>query len=154
MELDDLGDQMLFVGKNRSMSLAAASYPGCKGNCIYFTDEDDRHKCNARDIRDGDKLCMDVGNYDMGMYDMESGDVFPFEERRTSVLRGSKPVVGREYSGAALLDLMSVLRRLSDLGIIYLSLGIDLFLVGILICKCVIFMYERYLILLLYVHQV
>ncbi|XP_038971687.1 F-box protein SKIP23-like [Phoenix dactylifera] len=34
-----LGDRALFLGKNHSFSLSSADIPGCRGNCIYFTDD-------------------------------------------------------------------------------------------------------------------
>ncbi|GFS31902.1 hypothetical protein Acr_00g0019870 [Actinidia rufa] len=34
-----LGDQMLFLGENASLALSATDFPGCKGNCIYYTDD-------------------------------------------------------------------------------------------------------------------
>ncbi|KAF5205391.1 hypothetical protein FRX31_005034 [Thalictrum thalictroides] len=39
VQLQSLGDQMLFLGRSSSMSFSAASIPGFKGNCIYFTDD-------------------------------------------------------------------------------------------------------------------
>ncbi|XP_062100794.1 F-box protein SKIP23-like [Humulus lupulus] len=38
-KVTDLGDQMLFIGQNSSLSLSASGFPGCVGNCIYFTDD-------------------------------------------------------------------------------------------------------------------
>ncbi|KAA8528792.1 hypothetical protein F0562_036147 [Nyssa sinensis] len=34
-----LGDRVLFLGENSSLSLLAYDFPGCKGNCIYYTDD-------------------------------------------------------------------------------------------------------------------
>ncbi|XP_030950845.1 F-box protein SKIP23-like [Quercus lobata] len=35
----DLGDRMLFVGENSSLSLSASDFRGGLGNCIYYTDD-------------------------------------------------------------------------------------------------------------------
>ncbi|XP_058068802.1 F-box protein SKIP23-like [Magnolia sinica] len=37
--LEALGDRMLFLGENQSMSLFTRDFPGCERNCIYFIDE-------------------------------------------------------------------------------------------------------------------
>ncbi|KAK4539464.1 hypothetical protein RGQ29_031912 [Quercus rubra] len=37
----NLGDQVFFLGKDSSFSVSATEFSGCKGNCIYFTDEND-----------------------------------------------------------------------------------------------------------------
>ncbi|PIA63466.1 hypothetical protein AQUCO_00201069v1 [Aquilegia coerulea] len=39
IQLQSLGDQMLFVGRSSSMSFSATGIPGFNGNCIYFTDD-------------------------------------------------------------------------------------------------------------------
>ncbi|KAL5723517.1 hypothetical protein ACHQM5_006909 [Ranunculus cassubicifolius] len=39
VEVESLGDQMLFLGRNSSMSISAKDIPGLKGNCIYFTED-------------------------------------------------------------------------------------------------------------------
>lgn len=38
IEVNDLGDTMLFLGENCSFSTSASGLSGCKGNCIYFVD--------------------------------------------------------------------------------------------------------------------
>lgn len=38
-KVEELGDGMLFIGQNSSLSLSASDFPGCIGNCIYFTDD-------------------------------------------------------------------------------------------------------------------
>lgn len=35
--VDSLGDQVLFLGDDCSLSVSARDFEGCKGNCIYFT---------------------------------------------------------------------------------------------------------------------
>ncbi|KAK9755134.1 hypothetical protein RND81_01G004800 [Saponaria officinalis] len=37
--MTDLGDQMVFIGNNLSLSLSASDFEGCKGNCIYYADD-------------------------------------------------------------------------------------------------------------------
>ena len=39
--VNNLGDQVFFLGKDSSFSVSATEFSGCKGNCIYFTDEND-----------------------------------------------------------------------------------------------------------------
>ncbi|KAF5187413.1 F-box protein skip23 [Thalictrum thalictroides] len=36
-EVNELGDQVLFLGRNCSFSLSARNYPSCRANSIYFT---------------------------------------------------------------------------------------------------------------------
>lgn len=38
-KVNDLGDRMLFIGQNSSLSFSASDFPGSVGNCIYFTDD-------------------------------------------------------------------------------------------------------------------
>ncbi|KAM3399178.1 hypothetical protein P3S68_002694 [Capsicum galapagoense] len=37
-ELDDLGDEALFLSEQCSMSVLASKFPGCKANSIYYLD--------------------------------------------------------------------------------------------------------------------
>ena len=37
----NLGDRVFFLGKDSSFSVLATEFSKCKGNCIYFTDEND-----------------------------------------------------------------------------------------------------------------
>ncbi|PIA62244.1 hypothetical protein AQUCO_00200313v1 [Aquilegia coerulea] len=39
VQVQSLGDQMLFLGTNYCLSVSATGTPGFKGNCIYFTDD-------------------------------------------------------------------------------------------------------------------
>ncbi|XP_021756154.1 F-box protein At2g26160-like [Chenopodium quinoa] len=41
-----LGDGMVFVGESASLALSASDFPGCKANCVYFTDD----HCNSNDV--------------------------------------------------------------------------------------------------------
>ncbi|PIA42822.1 hypothetical protein AQUCO_02000339v1 [Aquilegia coerulea] len=36
--IHDMGDTILFLGDNSSISRSASDFPGCKPNCIYYTD--------------------------------------------------------------------------------------------------------------------
>ncbi|KAL6995934.1 hypothetical protein U1Q18_006069 [Sarracenia purpurea var. burkii] len=59
-----LGDQMFFLGENSSLALSALDFPGCKGNCIYYTD--DYSESNYDGI---------PGDHDLGVYNLEDGSV-------------------------------------------------------------------------------
>ncbi|KAI8549374.1 hypothetical protein RHMOL_Rhmol06G0019600 [Rhododendron molle] len=61
-----LGDQMLFLGENSSVALSASDFPGCKGNCIYYTD--DYSELNYDGM---------AGNHDLGVYNLEDGSIDP-----------------------------------------------------------------------------
>ena len=65
VKADNLGDQALFVGDNKSVSLSASSFNGCKANCIYFTDDS---------LFDYD-VTINGGGYDMGIFSMEDGTI-------------------------------------------------------------------------------
>lgn len=97
VELDSLGDDMLFLGLNCSMAFSAASYPGCKGNCIYFTDDGGRHTVLARETAYGDPqelrdeemdeeerrlLHQSIGSYDIGIFDMRTKSIYRCEEMK------------------------------------------------------------------------
>ncbi|KAJ7966925.1 F-box protein SKIP23-like [Quillaja saponaria] len=38
-QIMNLDNQVLFLGENSSLSLSASDFPGCLGNCIYYTDD-------------------------------------------------------------------------------------------------------------------
>ncbi|KAL2902286.1 hypothetical protein RDABS01_027368 [Bienertia sinuspersici] len=61
-ELHDLGDLAIFVGSHSTMCVTASSVANCRGNNIYFTD-DDYHVCTRRD---------------MGVFDMKTGTIEPY----------------------------------------------------------------------------
>ncbi|XP_077219028.1 F-box protein SKIP23-like [Tasmannia lanceolata] len=54
IKAESLDDQMLFLGYNSSMSLSANDFSQCKGNCIYFTDDNEDASG-----------CLDNGVFDM-----------------------------------------------------------------------------------------
>ncbi|GAB4828399.1 hypothetical protein Ancab_035397 [Ancistrocladus abbreviatus] len=63
----DLENCSLFLGQNSSLLFPSASnVRGCKGNCIYFTD--DYSEYNYEDVR---------GNHDMGIYNFIDGTIEP-----------------------------------------------------------------------------
>lgn len=39
VNIRSLGNQVLFLGENASLSLLASDFSGCKANCIYYTDD-------------------------------------------------------------------------------------------------------------------
>lgn len=61
-----LGDRMLFIGENSSLSLSASDFPGCVGNCIYYTDD----YCESNN--DGV-----FGDYDLGIFKLWDGSIEP-----------------------------------------------------------------------------
>ncbi|KAK3015184.1 hypothetical protein RJ639_005330 [Escallonia herrerae] len=38
VEVESLGDRMLFLGDNCTFSASSSDFPACRGNCIFFTD--------------------------------------------------------------------------------------------------------------------
>ncbi|KAK3011474.1 hypothetical protein RJ639_012772 [Escallonia herrerae] len=64
-EVKDLGDRVLFLGGNQSVSLPAREF---SGNSIYFTDD-------YRSRMDEDYL---YGGHDLGVFSLESGVIKPF----------------------------------------------------------------------------
>lgn len=63
-KVEHLGDRMLFIGENSSFSLLASDFPGCVGNCIYFTD--DYSELNYE---------SGVGGYDSGIFRLWDGTI-------------------------------------------------------------------------------
>ncbi|XP_057470225.1 F-box protein SKIP23-like [Actinidia eriantha] len=79
-----LGDKMLFLGENSSLALSATDFPGCKGNCIYYTD--DYSESNYDGI---------PGDNDLGVYDLEDGSIEPlpcYPRNSISQLRWPPPI--------------------------------------------------------------
>ncbi|XP_076944448.1 F-box protein SKIP23-like [Bidens hawaiensis] len=62
VEVKSLGDRMLFLGDNCGFSASALEFPGCKGNCVFFTGQN----------REDDGLVKSRG---VGMFDLESGSI-------------------------------------------------------------------------------
>ncbi|PIA27254.1 hypothetical protein AQUCO_08200046v1 [Aquilegia coerulea] len=70
--VDDLKEQVLFLGRNCSFSLSAGSYPCCRGNSVYYTDE---HR-DPIDIPSLFKVsCNCLRGYDLGVFSLYDGDV-------------------------------------------------------------------------------
>ncbi|KAK9742231.1 hypothetical protein RND81_03G157300 [Saponaria officinalis] len=71
-ETEDIGSEALFVGCNQSMSVSVTvTMSEClQPNCIYFTN--DRTCCW--------NLMTELGGYDMGVYDIKSGEICRFYE--------------------------------------------------------------------------
>ncbi|XP_077220371.1 putative F-box protein At5g55150 isoform X2 [Tasmannia lanceolata] len=53
IELESLGDQVLFLGFNCSISLSALDFPQLKANCIYYADNDIYVDCGIYNLKDG-----------------------------------------------------------------------------------------------------
>ncbi|XP_042493888.1 F-box protein SKIP23 isoform X2 [Macadamia integrifolia] len=66
VELQSLGDRLLFLGDNCSFSASACDFPGCKGNRIYFTD--------AFNCSNGED---DYGFKDVGVFNLDDGCIGP-----------------------------------------------------------------------------
>lgn len=64
--MNGLDGWALFLGENCSISFRASDYDGCKGNCIYFTDDYSEWNYNGAN-----------GSHDLGIYDLENGCVEP-----------------------------------------------------------------------------
>lgn len=63
-DVESLGDKMLFLGWNCSHSVSALDFNKCKGDCIYFTD-------------DNLMVCADFiwEGHDFGVFDFHGGNV-------------------------------------------------------------------------------
>lgn len=73
LEVESLGDRVMFLGLNTSMIVMASQFPDFKGNCIYFTD-DFLALLQLNKVRKG---CTD-----MGVFNMEDKTIYPlFPER-------------------------------------------------------------------------
>ncbi|KAJ3675268.1 hypothetical protein LUZ60_004310 [Juncus effusus] len=61
--IEDLNGQMLFVGRNSSLSFSSELHPAGKGDCIYFTDDNDR--ADVAKLEGEITFESDIGVYDM-----------------------------------------------------------------------------------------
>ncbi|KAK4742673.1 hypothetical protein SAY87_000674 [Trapa incisa] len=66
VKLEGIGDCMLFVGRNSSLAFRASEFPGCLGNCIYYTD----------DFSEDNSDC--IIEPDMGIYRLYDGSIENF----------------------------------------------------------------------------
>ncbi|KAI5315166.1 PREDICTED: F-box [Prunus dulcis] len=71
VELKSLGDRVLFLGDDCTFSASASELSGCKGNCIFFTDNffytsgEDEGVFKGRDI---------------GVFDLDDGSIAPLSD--------------------------------------------------------------------------
>ncbi|KAJ8626413.1 hypothetical protein MRB53_019720 [Persea americana] len=72
MEVERLGDRVIFLGQNSSMLVMASQFPGVKGNRIYFTD----------DFMEASFFKSPLGCVDLGIFDMEDNTVQPLFSKR------------------------------------------------------------------------
>ncbi|KAK6254669.1 hypothetical protein SCA6_015974 [Theobroma cacao] len=70
VEMATLGDRVLFLGGNQSVSVSTRSFPDCEGNLIYYTD--DYFQRMEEDYS--------YGGHDMGVYNLKDGTVKPIYE--------------------------------------------------------------------------
>nr|XP_043618527.1 F-box protein SKIP23-like [Erigeron canadensis] len=59
--MSELDGWALFLGENSSVAFCAADFPGCRGNCVYFTDDYSEWNYDGAN-----------GNHDLGVYDLEN----------------------------------------------------------------------------------
>lgn len=77
VKLESLGNQSLFLGRNCSLCLPTDSVPGCKRDCIYFTDDDAfAHEDCLQLVATEHSLFYD----EKGVYDMANGSIKLFGE--------------------------------------------------------------------------
>lgn len=63
--VSDLGDDdVLFLGENSTLALSSRHFFGCRGNCVYFTDD--------RSESEYDNFCCE---HDSGIYDLGNGRI-------------------------------------------------------------------------------
>ncbi|KAK2974315.1 hypothetical protein RJ640_026876 [Escallonia rubra] len=68
VEVESLGDRMLFLGDNCTFSASSSDFPACRGNCIFFTD---LFSYSSRD-EDGETKTKGIG-----VFDLETGVIGP-----------------------------------------------------------------------------
>lgn len=57
VEVETIGDEALFLGKNHSFSLSASKFPGCQPNSIYDTGDSDTFVMENFRCRVGNRFC-------------------------------------------------------------------------------------------------
>ncbi|KAJ4747268.1 F-box SKIP23-like protein (DUF295) [Rhynchospora pubera] len=62
-----LGEQCVFLGQNASVSVSAVDIPGCRPNCIYFTEDFNKGycECESQFRNDNGVFCFDDGTVEM-----------------------------------------------------------------------------------------
>ncbi|XP_042493467.1 putative F-box protein At5g55150 [Macadamia integrifolia] len=77
IQMESIGDRILFLGNSYSISLPAQEFPECRGNSIYFNDDYDY----------GPYEPPSKGYHDIGVFNFESHHVEPFLELPPPILR-------------------------------------------------------------------
>ncbi|KAJ4812362.1 F-box family protein [Rhynchospora pubera] len=62
-----LGEQCVFLGQNASVSVSAVDIPGCRPNCIYFTEDFNNGycECESQFQNDNGVFCLEDGTVEM-----------------------------------------------------------------------------------------
>ena len=76
VEVEDLGDSVLFLGYDCSFGFSTRFLPGCKGNCLYFVDECYTYNSCFHEGELAD-LLRELGCPEAGVYDLKEGTVKP-----------------------------------------------------------------------------
>ncbi|KAJ4974603.1 hypothetical protein NE237_007777 [Protea cynaroides] len=84
VEIKNLGDRMLFLGVNSSLSLSSHDFPGCRGNSIYFTSQE----CRTNHLYGTQGGGYDMNIYDMGVFNLEDKRIEPFPLQGCTSSRG------------------------------------------------------------------
>ncbi|XP_062158777.1 uncharacterized protein LOC133866264 [Alnus glutinosa] len=73
---ESIGDRVLFLGTNQSLSLSARDFPSLKANCIYFTDDSSsiHRKC---DFGGRDFGYYELGGFAYGEYRFREDKILP-----------------------------------------------------------------------------
>ncbi|KAL5713824.1 hypothetical protein ACHQM5_015867 [Ranunculus cassubicifolius] len=82
VKVRSLGNTVLFVGDNSSMSLSTLDFPEYKPNCIYFTD--DFHLLYF--YRVYGRRSEREGPHDMGIFHLEDGKIEPHYKMESDVI--------------------------------------------------------------------
>lgn len=82
VKLESVGDYMLFVGRNSSLALRASEFPGCAGDCIYYTDDYSEYNSDG------------IVEPDMGIYRLSDGsiDLLPSYAQSPTYTVRSQPI--------------------------------------------------------------
>ncbi|CAK9153931.1 unnamed protein product [Ilex paraguariensis] len=71
VEVESLGDRMLFLGDNCTFSASASDFPGFRGNCIFFADQ------FFYSGREEEGVLKSRG---IGVFDLETGSIGPLAD--------------------------------------------------------------------------
>ncbi|KAK1289924.1 hypothetical protein QJS10_CPB18g01553 [Acorus calamus] len=103
---DGLGDDgMVFLGMNASTYLSATDFHGCKGNRIYFTD--DNNVVMSR--------CLKYGGCDMGVFCLEDGSLGPHYQTDVKLMWPHPIWIFRKGGSASVVRRCAISKRLFDL---------------------------------------